>query len=184
MEIDAQRLQDDVYRNEVLTALMRAQQDQIFRYCTARLGDVYGEEVAQEVFVTAWKNLPKFRQDAKIETWLVGIAKYKCVQAFRNRTRRHAIASTFVEDIRQQAHADAPGMSESMAGAEEPFARLAHYMHQLRDDERLLLNLRYTKALPVTEIAALVGKSDAAVRKRLLRALQHLRQMMADSASE
>jgi RNA polymerase sigma-70 factor, ECF subfamily len=184
MEIDAQRLQDDGYRHEVFTALVRAQQDQIFRYCVTRLGDVYGEEVAQEVFVTAWENLPKFRQEAKLETWLVGIAKYKCAQAFRNRTRRHAIASTFVEDIRQQVHANALGTSEPMAGAEEPFARLARYMQQLRDEERLLLNLRYTKSLPVTEIADLIGKSEAAVRKRLLRALQHLRQLMADPAAE
>ena len=56
-------------------------------------------------------------------------------------------------------------------------------MHQLRDDERILLNLRYTKALPITEIAALVGKSEAAVRKRILRALQRLRQIMTPLAS-
>ena len=183
MEIDLRRLQDDTYRSEVLTALMRAQQDQLFRYCVVRLGEVYGEEVAQDVFVTAWESLPKFRHDAKIETWLVGIAKYKCAQAFRNRTRRQAIARTFAEDIRQQAHADTAGGTEHPAGVEEPLARLAHYMQQLRDDERILLNLRYIKALPVAEIAALVGKSEDAVRKRLLRTLQRLRQMMTTPAS-
>jgi len=183
MEIDLRRLQDDTYRSEVLTALMREQQDQIFRYCVTRLGEVYGEEVAQEVFVTAWESLPKFRHDSKIETWLVGIAKYKCAQAFRNRTRRQAIARTFVDDIRQQTHTDATERSAYLAGVEEPFARLAHAMHQLRDDERILLNLRYTKALPITEIAALVGKSEAAVRKRILRALQRLRQIMTPLAS-
>jgi DNA-directed RNA polymerase specialized sigma24 family protein len=38
--------------------------------------------------------------------------------------------------------------------------------------------LRYHKGLPVSEVAELLGKSEAAVRKRLLRALQRLRKIM------
>jgi RNA polymerase sigma-70 factor (ECF subfamily) len=182
MKIDQTKLQDDAYRYRVLTALVRDYQDRIFRYCTTRLGEVYGEELAQEVFLTAWENLPKFRQDAAIETWLVGIAKYKCVQALRNRTRRQAMTHAFVEDIRQHAHSEGPQAPEHMMVAQSQFAQLAHSLTLLRDDERLLLGLRYTKGLSVAEIAELVGKSEMAVRKRLLRALQRLRSIM-DNAS-
>src|SRR5262249_55749838 len=76
MEIDQQRLRDEDYRHDVLTALLRDHQEQIFRYCVTRLGEVAGEEVAQEVFLTAWESLPKFRQEASLATWLTGIAKY------------------------------------------------------------------------------------------------------------
>ena len=183
MEIDQTRLRDDAYRHEVLTTLVQNYQDRIFRYCVTRLGEVHGEEVAQEVFLTAWENLPKFRQEAAVETWLVGIAKYKCIQAFRNRTRRQAMAHTFAEDIRHQAHSEGPQEPEHMALAQTQGTRLAHSLAQLRDDERILLNLRYTKGLPVAEIVELVGKSEAAVRKRLLRALHRLREMMDDAAA-
>jgi RNA polymerase sigma-70 factor (ECF subfamily) len=182
MEIDQTKLQDDAYRYRVLTTLVRDHQDRIFRYCTTRLGEVYGEELAQEVFLTAWENLPKFRQDAAIETWLLGIAKYKCVQALRNRTRRQAMAHAFVEDIRRHAHSEVPQAPEHMMVARSQFAQLAHSLTRLRDDERLLLGLRYTKGLSVAEIAELVGKSEAAVRKRLLRALHRLRSMMDDAS--
>ena len=108
MEIDTKRLTDDAYRYEVLTTLVRDYQDGIMRYCVTRLGEDMGEEVAQEVFVTAWDTLPKFRQDAAITTWLFGIAKNKCAQAFRNRSRRQAMAQAFVVDIRHHAHAEEP----------------------------------------------------------------------------
>lgn len=183
MELDRRRLQDEAYRNEVLTALLRDYQDRIFRYCGSRLGEMYGEEVAQEVFLTAWENLSKFRQDASLETWLTGIAKYKCIQAFRNRTRRQTIARIGIEDIRQRVHAEIPEAPEHLAISQDQFARLADCLAKLRDDERILLNLRYLKSLPISEIVDLWGKSEAAVRKRILRALRRLRELMdADSA--
>jgi RNA polymerase sigma-70 factor (ECF subfamily) len=183
MEIDRTRLQDETYRYEVLTTLVRDYQDRVFRYCVTRLGEGYGEEVAQEVFLTAWENLPKFRQEAAIETWLVGIAKYKCIQTLRNRARRRAIAGAFEVDIREYAHSEAPEAPEHMALAQTQLARLAHCLAQLRDDERILLNLRYTKGLSIAEIVELVGKSEVAVRKRLLRALQRLREMVDETSA-
>jgi RNA polymerase sigma-70 factor (ECF subfamily) len=183
MEIDQTKLQDEDYRYEVLTALVRDYQDRVFRYCVTRLGEVYGEEVAQEVFLTAWKNLPKFRQEAAIETWLVGIARHKCAQAFRNRARRQALAHAFAEDIRQHTHPVTPAVPEHMAVSQTQFVWLAHSLARLRDDERLLLNLRYTKGLSVTEIVELVGKSEAVVRKRLLRALRRLREMLGSPST-
>jgi RNA polymerase sigma-70 factor (ECF subfamily) len=184
MEIDRHQLHDEAYRSEVLTALLREYQDRIFRYCINRLGEGYGEEIAQEVFVTAWENLAKFRQEAALETWLTGIAKYKCIQALRNRTRRRAIAQTFIEDIRLQAHAATPEASERLVADQGRFARLTHGLNQLRTEERILLNLRYTKGLPISEIIELVGKSEAAVRKQLLRALQRLRKLIEDEEAD
>jgi RNA polymerase sigma-70 factor (ECF subfamily) len=60
------------------------------------------------------------------------------------------------------------------------FDDLAQGLSQLRDDERLLLTLRYYRELPVAEIAELLGRSEAAVRKRLLRSLKRLRQIFTE----
>jgi RNA polymerase sigma-70 factor (ECF subfamily) len=73
-------------------------------------------------------------------------------------------------------------MPEHLLLAQTQSTRLAHSLAQFRDDERLLLNLRYIKGLSVAEIVELSGKSEAAVRKRLLRALHRLQEMM-DEAS-
>jgi RNA polymerase sigma-70 factor (ECF subfamily) len=182
MVIDRSRLHDEEYRTQVITELVTDYQDRIFRYCVTRLGPLYGEEVAQEVFLTAWESLLKFRQDAPIETWLIGIARYKCYQALRNRARRRAIAGAFLEDIRQQAHVGSPEGPEQMLAGQAQWRQLADGLAQLQDDARILLNLRYNKGLPIPEIAELAGKSEAAVRKRLLRALRRLRRMLDTAA--
>ena len=175
MEIDPHQLQEEAYRYEVFTALVRDYQELVFRYCVARVGADQAEEIAQDVFLTAWEALAKFRQASAVSTWLVGIAKYKCIQAFRNRTRRTAIAHTFVGDIRQSTHVNTPESPEALLVSATRFTDLVNGLAQLRDDERLLLTLRYYRNLSVAEVAELLGKSEAAVRKRLLRALQRLR---------
>ncbi len=175
MEIDPQKLRDETYRSQVFTELVQTYQNRIFRYCTTRVGEIQGEEIAQDVFLTAWENLAKFRQESAIGTWLTGIAKNKCSQAFRNRSRRQTIVTTFVEDIRHQSHAEEPDSPEHTMMDQVKFGELSAGLSQLRDDERLLLTLRYYRELPVAEVAELLGKSEAAVRKRLLRSLKRLR---------
>jgi RNA polymerase sigma-70 factor (ECF subfamily) len=180
MEIDPQKLRDETYRSQVFTLLVQEYQDRIFRYCVMRVGEGQGEEIAQEVFLTAWENLAKFRQESTVGTWLTGIAKNKCSQAFRNRSRRQTIATTFVEDIRHQSHIEETDSPEHMIVDRVKFDDLAQGLSQLRDDERLLLTLRYYRELPVAEIAELLGRSEAAVRKRLLRSLKRLRQIFTE----
>ena len=165
MEIDPQKLRDETYRSQVFTVLVQEYQDRIFRYCVMRVGEGQGEEIAQEVFLTAWENLARFRQESQVGTWLTGIARNKCSQAFRNRSRRQTIATTFVEDIRHQSHTEETDSPEHLMVDRVKFDELAQGLSQLRDDEHLLLTLRYYRELPVAEIAELLGKSEAAVRK-------------------
>lgn len=178
MDIDPHKLSDETYRSLIFTSLVQEYQDRIYRYCVNRLGEAQGEEIAQDVFLTAWENLAKFRQESTLSTWLTGIAKNKCIQAFRNRGRRQIIASTFIEDIRYQSHVEGVVSPEDTMMDEAQREELARGMLKMREDERLLLNLRYHKGLPVAEVAELLGKSEAAVRKRLLRALERLRKIM------
>ncbi len=180
MVIDRPRLKDEAYRSEVLEGLFHTYRDRIFLYCVGRLGEIYGEEVAQDVFVSAWENLAKFRQDSTLETWLFGIAKKKCQQAARNVVRRRMLSKQFLEEIRASAHPEASPPLGQQTLEQARFIQLAAGLARLQNDERLLVNMRYTKGLSVAEIAELFGKTEAAVRKRLLRALRHLSELMTD----
>jgi RNA polymerase sigma factor (sigma-70 family) len=166
----------------VFEALVREHQHQIFRFCVWRLGPVYGEEVAQEVFLAAWHGLSKFKEKAKFTTWLIGIAKNKCAQALRDAKRREEIACTFSEEIAQSLHPDAHAAQAEQEKLKGQLTWLQRGLVLLKSEERILVNLRYTKGLGVDEIAELMGKSDGAVRKQLLRTLQRLRRILADVA--
>jgi RNA polymerase sigma-70 factor (ECF subfamily) len=165
----------------VIRMLIQRHGDAVVQYCRTRLGEGLAEEVAQDVFVTAWLKLstqPQPVAEATLIEWVFGIARNKCKQAYRNRARRQAIQQTFAEDIRRCAHAETPpGPAEG-----ELHTAMRTQLHaclgQLRETDRVLLTLWYWKQLPITEIADIMGLSVAAIRKRLMRAQQRLKELM------
>jgi RNA polymerase sigma-70 factor, ECF subfamily len=180
MEVEWQRLADDGYYAEVFTMLYETYRQGIRRYCATRLGEHLGEDVMQDVFLTVMQALRTFRPGPPIETWLFGIAKNKCKQALRNRARRQDIATAFLHDIWQQLHPEALQTPLQGMVERERETRLATSLTQLPDLERILLHWRYHKELSMAESAELVGMSEAAVSKRLQRALRRLQELMQD----
>jgi RNA polymerase sigma-70 factor (ECF subfamily) len=161
---------------------MREDGDAIMQYCLTWLGAGLAEEVTQDVFVAAWSMLPKYRPDASLRTWLFGIARHKCQQTYRNRARRQAIAQTCLEDIRVHAHAEGANSPEGLVAYAAQKAQLSDSLAKLRPEDRIVLTLWYWRELPVAEIADIMGKSVAAVRKQLTRAQQRLKELMNDTS--
>jgi RNA polymerase sigma-70 factor (ECF subfamily) len=180
MEFDWQRLGDDDYYTGVCTMVYETCQRGILRYCVTRLGDALGAEVMQEVFVTMVKTLRTYRPGPPVETWLYGMAKHTCQQALRNRTRRQDIANAFGKDIGQQLHAKPSSPPDAGLEAREQATRLATSLTQLPELERIVLHWRFHRGLSVAESAEALGMSEAAVRKRLQRALRRLKELMDD----
>jgi RNA polymerase sigma-70 factor (ECF subfamily) len=180
MAIDWQRLEDDNYYASVCTALYETHRRGILRYCVTRLGDPIGEEVMQDVFVTMVKTLRTYRPGPPVEGWLFGMAKQKCQQTLRNRTRRQDIANAFGKDIGQQLHAGPSTPPGAGLEVREQSIRLATCLTKLRDLERLVLHWRFHRGLSVAESAEALSMSEAAVRKRLQRALRRLKELMDD----
>jgi RNA polymerase sigma-70 factor (ECF subfamily) len=180
MVIDWQRLGDDDYYADVCTRVYETWQRGILRYCVTRLGDALGAEAMQEVFFTMVKTLRTYRPGPPVESWLYGMAKYRCQQALRNHTRRQDIANAFGKDIGQQLHAEPPGPPGAGLEARERAARLAAALTRLPEIERIVLHWRFHQGLSVAESAEALGMSEAAVRKRLQRALRRLKEMMDD----
>jgi RNA polymerase sigma-70 factor, ECF subfamily len=178
--IDWQRLEDDDYYAAVCTALYETHQRGLLRYCAARLGDVLGAEVMQEVFVTMVTTLRTYRPGPPVESWLFGMAKQKCQQTLRNRTRRQDIATAFGKDIQQQVHAEPSSPPGAGMEAREQAAHLAASLTKLPELERIVLHWRYHRGLSVAESAEALGMSEAAMRKRLQRALRRLKELMDD----
>ncbi|HEY7491165.1 MAG TPA: sigma-70 family RNA polymerase sigma factor [Candidatus Tectomicrobia bacterium] len=175
--LDWQRLPDEAYRWEVVVDLMRHHGEAIMQYCLAWLGEGLAEEVTQEVFVSAWQQLPKYRPEASLRTWVFGIAQHKCQQAYRNRARRRAIAQTFGDEIRQRAHGgEAPIPGDE--GDHAALARLNACFAKLGAEERILLSLRYWKGLPLADIAGIIRMSVKTVQRRLKNAEECLKELM------
>jgi RNA polymerase sigma-70 factor (ECF subfamily) len=179
--IDQQRVLDEAYRWEIVEALMRDHGEAIMRFCVARLGEGLAEEVVQEVFVAAWEGLPRYRPTESLQAWLFGIARNKCQQVYRNRARRQSIDERDLELIRDRAHASGPTLPEDNMAQATMRGRLHDSLSKLPSEDRILLTLWYWKELPVVEIAEIMGRTEAAIRKRLTRAQQRLKELMHET---
>jgi RNA polymerase sigma-70 factor, ECF subfamily len=157
-----------------LEALVRGYQHLIVRHCTAMLGDAaHGEEVAQEVFLGAYAAMPRFRREASVRTWLLAIARKQCLKALRDRRRRRRM-----EEEEQQAIARGAHRAPVDPPEEDPEVlrqRVRRGLDRLGLAERTVLLLRYETGLTLVEVAHIVGRSEAGVRRQLARALAQLR---------
>jgi RNA polymerase sigma-70 factor (ECF subfamily) len=171
---------DGDYRR-ALSTMVRGYQHAMVGFCHNMLGDdAWAEEVAQDIFLDAYKAMPRFRQQASVRTWLFAIARKKCLQVRRNRDRRGRIRQDKQEIIAQSVHRDPPAITGE---DQEAMLHLVNQsLGQLPDAERELLTMRYDTGLSVADIAQIRGLSMATVRRRLARALEALREVVDSEA--
>lgn len=127
-------------------------------------------DLTQQVFLQALRGLPSYdERKASFRTWLFRIARHAATDAFRRRR-----SSTSWEALPEMLRGIALDDPEEAALRRESQARLQDLLAGLNSDKRELLWLRFVVELEVQEIAAVVGKSPAAVTKGIFRTLRTL----------
>ncbi len=173
-------LADGNYRR-ALETLVQGYQHAILGFCHNLVSNAaQAEELAQDVFLDAYKAMPRFRQQASVRTWLFAIARKKCLQTLRNRERRSRITRDQQRLIAHGAHREPP-----VAPGEEPealFALVKTGLGQLAEADRALLTMRYDTGLSVADMAQILGMSTASVRRHLAHALRRLREVIDGDA--
>jgi RNA polymerase sigma-70 factor, ECF subfamily len=164
---------------KALEALVCEYQHAVVGFCTHMLGAAHhGQEVAQEVFLGAYQAMPGFRQQASVRTWLFAIARRQCLKALRQRYRWRQLYEAHPDSIRREAHREPPTALD--AQPDEWLQRVRQGLGALDTSQQALLLMRYDTGLTLSEIAHILGASEAGVRRRLTRALQDLRRKVMD----
>jgi RNA polymerase sigma-70 factor (ECF subfamily) len=133
---------------QALDVLVQAYQHRMVSFCAYVLADRdRAEDLAQEVFIAAYRALPRFRGEASVRTWLYAIARRKCGQVLWQQRRRSALSQTNEEAIR----ASTDRHRRDALNAHETCVQYA--LRQLRVRDRELLQLRYLDEHPVNEVA-------------------------------
>ena len=126
------------------------------------------DDVAQEVFVQAWRGLPKFRHDAQFSTWLYRIATNMAIKQWHRRKR---LAQTVSEEelpntVRAALAMAAPG-PEDVAALRARDRALRTAIERLPEKQRTVILLHYFEDYTCEEVAALLGCSVGTVWSRL-----------------
>lgn len=162
-----------------LQTLYDSHSRRLFAYLLGQLGDrVLAEEVLQDVMLAAWKAAPTFRGDSRVTTWLIGIARYKALNARRDR-RVHDETALPLDAIPDLASLT-PDHLESLHNVEI----LKSALHTLPDHQRETLEMVFYHHLSGDETAAVMGVAPGTVKSRLHRALAALRAWISQRENE
>lgn len=166
-------------------ALVRRHQDRIYHAVCRLVGDREDAlDVAQEVFVRAYRSLDGFRGDAQFSTWLYRIAVNMARNHLRDRSRKGRNKGVPFDPIATNAPAPAsmaasplPSPAET-AAADELDAVLQGALAHLPEACREAFVLRIFENLSYEEIAAAMECPAGTVKSRLNQARRLLREQL------
>ncbi len=132
------------------------------------------QDIAQEAFLSAWQKLSRLRNPDSFLPWLRQITRNLARDHLRAQTHRASPVDD-VEAVIAQVADPAPCPADRRIAEEEAEAARAA-IDALPEESREVLLLFYREGQSSLQVAALLGLSDAAVRKRLSRARQSVRE--------
>ncbi len=157
-------------------SLVRARQGFVRALLTARVKERRDvDDLAQEVFLRAWRRLGDLEDPDRFAAWLARIA----VNAALDHRRRGRVrpAPGPLGEGGDEPPAAGPGVEHRAVLAEE-HARVLEALATLDERSQVAVTLRFLEGMAVKDIAARTGDSPAAVAMRLTRALRALRERL------
>ncbi|RFB37799.1 sigma-70 family RNA polymerase sigma factor [Brevibacillus sp. VP] len=135
------------------------------------------EDITQETFMKAYMNWDCFRGESEPKTWLYRIAINETKKYVRSWSFR-TIFSKLTLQSQQQAQNKVTDDTESVFFKQNRATELKKLVMSLSPDYRQVIILRYYQELEMKEIAFIMQMKEEAVRKRLSRARQQIKQML------
>ena len=148
LEAVADRRDRDAYR-----ALFDRYYPRVFVFVRRRLEDQeLAREITSDVFLEVWASAPTFRGESKISSWIFGIARFKCLEALRQRGRlkRSRVIATEDEVIAQvpETHASATRLD-----ARESLRRVGAALDRIPREQREALEWTVVDGHSLDEVA-------------------------------
>jgi RNA polymerase sigma-70 factor (ECF subfamily) len=143
----------------------------LYKYLLGKTGNVFeAEDLTSQTFLSALEKLPGYREQGHFRAWLFGIARNKWVDFYRQSKRRvspgdfppASVEIDFLQDVIQ----------------DEKSQVLASLVKKLSGQEGELLRLRLVAELEFHEIAEVMGKNEAAVKKAYYRLIERMKKDM------
>ncbi len=164
--------------NGAFDMLVTRYRDRVFSLAYHMLQNAFeADDVAQEVFVKAYRNLGKFRQEASLFTWLYRIAVNEIYTRTKKTSRRRALYENALQES-SRLHATPLASPEDLAQSGELKEMILKAINQLDPRFRQVLILKELEGLEVGEVARILGLPEGTVKSRLFRAREDLKRII------
>jgi RNA polymerase sigma-70 factor (ECF subfamily) len=129
------------------------------------------EDLVQETFLAAWKGLANFRGESGLRAWLLGIARHKVEDYYRQRMRE--VLSPRDDDSSDES-VIVPRYEEQLDRTRQQ-EEIQRTLASLPEAYSTVLLWRYLENRSVREMAQLAGKTEKAIERLLARAREQFR---------
>lgn len=153
------------YQNYVFTLVMRF---------TDKREDA--EEIAQDIFVKAYRSLADFRGDAKFSTWLYTIVRTSCITFLRK--KKLETSSIDNEKTAIQLESRESGFKANIVEQKSRQAMVNEAIQLLSPDDAQIITLFYKAEQSLEEIGTIMGLEPNTVKVKLHRARHRLKEKM------
>jgi RNA polymerase sigma-70 factor (ECF subfamily) len=154
--------------------LYRALERPVFRFIRARLNDPFEcHDILHDVFMEIWRHAGRYEGRSKVQTWVMGIAYRKVIDALRRQGRVELPG----EDMPETAD-DAPAGEACLAAGQEA-AHVRFCLDHLSGDHRTAVTLAFWEDLSYGEIAEVAGVPEGTVKTRIFHAKKLLLRCLA-----
>jgi len=169
---------------EAFGVLVERHSRNLFRLAFRMTGnETDAEDVVQETFLRAFRQLKTFDARASFSTWLYRIAVNFTRDLIRLRRRRLELQPPADEDATVQALPASGPLPDRLAWSSEVREVLGPALDRLSPLERSAFVLRHYEGLGMEDIGALLGVHANAAKQSVFRAVQKLRRALAPAVS-
>jgi RNA polymerase sigma-70 factor, ECF subfamily len=147
----------------------------IYRYVRSRLAPRYEqvEDLVQEIFLASWENLSHYRATGSLQAWVMGIARHKVEDYYRERLRK--LESIEDVDLDPDMLTAVPEVHQVLE-QDELRKNTERVLAALPEQYRLALIWRYWEKASAREMALKTSKTEKAIERLLARARAEFRE--------
>ena len=153
----------------------------VFRLAFRMTGNEFdAEDVVQETFLRAFKQLDSYESRSSFGTWIYRIAANYSLDLIRSRKRhaaRHVAESAEQEDALDSVKTNDPGQDRIYYSSQVK-ARLDAALQLLTDQERTAFQLRHFEGKSIEEIGAILDLGVSATKNSIFRAVRKVREAL------
>lgn len=159
-------------RREAFDTIVERHRRQIYQLCFRFVGNHEdASDLAQDVFVRAYRGLHRFKGHASLSTWLYRIGVNVCL----NRVAVRRITAAPIAEQRLVSSAESPS---DLVLREERAGQVRAAIARLPRKQRATLILRIYHELSHEQIASILGSSEGAVKANFFHALNNLKKLL------
>ena len=158
-----------------LTTLFESHYDEVLAYCTRRIGLSDADDIAAEVFATAWRRYDDIDWET-VRPWLYGIARGVISNRWRSSKRKARLVQKMAGHAPPRVDSPEVFIVRRVQDLEVHAA-----LKSLRPNDREIILLAAWEELTAAEIGAALGISTSAAEQRLHRAKKRLEKVLKPS---